>query len=44
MTCMPPALNGYFLGNTPGCSLGGFPEYVVNATNVAHIQLAVNFA
>jgi hypothetical protein len=26
------------------CTLGGFPSYVVNATNVAQIQLAVNFA
>jgi hypothetical protein len=26
------------------CTLGGFPSYVVNITNVAQIQLAVNFA
>ncbi|KAI1504031.1 hypothetical protein F5X99DRAFT_68091 [Biscogniauxia marginata] len=26
------------------CTRGGFPEYVVNATNVKHIQTAVNFA
>ncbi|KAL7619535.1 hypothetical protein AAE478_010075 [Parahypoxylon ruwenzoriense] len=26
------------------CTRGGFPEYVVNATNVRHIQAAVNFA
>lgn len=26
------------------CTLGGFPEYSVNITNVAQIQLAVNFA
>lgn len=26
------------------CTLGGFPSYVVNVTNVAQIQLAVNFA
>ncbi|KAI1210253.1 FAD-binding domain-containing protein [Annulohypoxylon truncatum] len=26
------------------CTRGGFPEYVVNATNVKHIQAAVNFA
>jgi FAD/FMN-containing dehydrogenase len=46
MTCMPPNINmtAYFLGNTPNCTLGGFPEYVVNATNVAQIQLAVNIA
>lgn len=26
------------------CTLGGFPEYAVNITNVAQVQLAVNFA
>lgn len=26
------------------CTRGGFPEYVVNVTNVKHIQAAVNFA
>jgi hypothetical protein len=26
------------------CTLGGYPSYVVNVTNVAQIQLAVNFA
>ncbi|OTB12258.1 hypothetical protein K445DRAFT_321253 [Daldinia sp. EC12] len=26
------------------CTRGGFPEYVVNATTVKHIQAAVNFA
>lgn len=26
------------------CTLGGFPEYAVNVSNVAQIQLAVNFA
>lgn len=37
-------MTAYFLGNTGNCSLGGFPEYVVNVTNVAQIQLAVNIA
>ncbi|KAI1385796.1 FAD-binding domain-containing protein [Hypoxylon trugodes] len=37
-TC-PLALNPQ--GN---CTRGGFPEYVVNATSVKHIQAAVNFA
>lgn len=41
---MPPNVTGYFLGNTPSCSVGGYPEYVVNASTVAQIQLAVNFA
>ncbi|KAF5238279.1 hypothetical protein FAUST_5646 [Fusarium austroamericanum] len=37
-TCMP--------GDKPdgNCTLGGFPSYVVDAHNVAHIQLAVNLA
>jgi hypothetical protein len=26
------------------CTLGGFPEYVVNVTSTAQVQLAVNFA
>ena len=26
------------------CSLGGYPEYAVEATTVAQVQLAVNFA
>ena len=26
------------------CTLGGYPAYVVNATSVRHIQMAVNFA
>ncbi|OAK94813.1 FAD-binding domain-containing protein [Phaeosphaeriaceae sp. SRC1lsM3a] len=44
MTCMPPAFSASFLGNNKTCTVGGFPEYVVNATNVAQIQLAVLFA
>ncbi|KAF2201703.1 FAD binding domain-containing protein [Delitschia confertaspora ATCC 74209] len=36
-TCMP--------GNpTVDCTLGGFPQFVVNATTVAQVQLALNFA
>ncbi|KAL2266754.1 hypothetical protein VTJ83DRAFT_6106 [Remersonia thermophila] len=31
--------------NTAGeCTRGGYPEYVVNATTVKHIQAAINFA
>lgn len=34
-----------FLGySEPGCTLGGFPQFSVNVTNVAQIQLAVNIA
>jgi hypothetical protein len=37
-TCLP-ALNA-----TGSCTRGGFPEYVVNASTVKHVQAAVNFA
>jgi hypothetical protein len=37
-TCMP-ALNA-----TGTCTRGGFPEYIVNATRVRHVQAAINFA
>ncbi|KAK1983123.1 FAD binding domain-containing protein [Colletotrichum cereale] len=40
LSCMPPTIN---VGETD-CKVGGFPSYVVEATNVAHVQLAVNFA
>lgn len=41
-TCIPPGIEA----NEPtgNCTLGGYPSYVVNATNVAQIQLAVNLA
>lgn len=41
-TCIPPDI----AANEPtgNCTIGGFPVYVVNATNVAQIQLAVNLA
>lgn len=44
MTCMPPAYAAGFLSEGQTCVVGGFPEYVVNATNVAQIQASVNFA
>ncbi|ROW09306.1 hypothetical protein VPNG_05833 [Cytospora leucostoma] len=37
-TCMPTA------DEFSNCTLGGYPYYIVNATNVAQVQLAVNFA
>jgi FAD/FMN-containing dehydrogenase len=40
MTCQPPSI--FTKMNT--CTQGGYPVYVVNATNVADIQAAVNFA
>ncbi|KAK0710465.1 hypothetical protein B0T21DRAFT_416018 [Apiosordaria backusii] len=40
-TCI---LSANVSGPTRSCTQGGFPEYVVNATSVKDIQLAVNFA
>lgn len=31
-------------GDNTTCTLGGYPSYVVNASTLAHIQLAVKFA
>ncbi|USP77380.1 hypothetical protein yc1106_04654 [Curvularia clavata] len=39
MTCTPPVLF-----DSHGCTRGGFPLYVINATEPKHVQLAVNFA
>ncbi|CAI9632887.1 unnamed protein product [Alternaria burnsii] len=39
MTCTPPVLF-----DSHGCTRGGFPMYVVNATEPKHVQAAVNFA
>lgn len=38
LTCMPTD------DPTDSCTLGGFPSYAVDVSNVAQIQLAVNFA
>lgn len=38
-SCMPPGLN-----YTDSCHMGAYPSYVVNVTNIAQVQLAVNFA
>ncbi|EED19033.1 conserved hypothetical protein [Talaromyces stipitatus ATCC 10500] len=38
-TCLPTGSNV-----TATCTLGGYPSYAVNVSNVAQIQLAVNFA
>ncbi|KAK3900418.1 putative fad binding domain-protein [Staphylotrichum tortipilum] len=37
-TCLP------VLNATGTCTRGGFPDYVVNASTVRHVQAAVNFA
>lgn len=39
MTCSIPSLY-----DSKGCTRGGFPMYVLNATEPKHVQLAVNFA
>lgn len=39
-TCQPPSI----FDESGECTQGGYPLYVVKATNVAQIQLAVNFA
>lgn len=38
-TCLPPGFNV-----TDTCTKGGYPEYAVNVSTVAEIQLAINFA
>ncbi|KAK9423322.1 hypothetical protein SUNI508_04216 [Seiridium unicorne] len=40
VTCIPPS----FARPNATCTDGGMPAYVVNVTNVAQVQLAVNFA
>jgi len=42
-SCLPPSLWGGD-GANRNCTLGGYPSYAVNATNVAQVQVAVNFA
>ncbi|KAF2258584.1 FAD binding domain-containing protein [Lojkania enalia] len=39
MTCLPPNVF-----DSHNCTRGGFPMYVINATEPKHIQLGVNFA
>jgi hypothetical protein len=39
LTCMPPAIY-----DSKGCTPGGFPMYVINATTAQHVQAGVNFA
>ncbi|KAF2741212.1 FAD binding domain-containing protein [Polyplosphaeria fusca] len=39
MTCLPPNVF-----DSHNCTRGGFPLYVINATEPKHVQLGVNFA
>ena len=40
LTCLPPGLRT----ESNNCTLGGYASYSVNISNVAQIQLALNFA
>jgi len=40
LTCLPPGLRS----EATTCTLGGYSSYSVNVSNVAQIQLALNFA
>ncbi|KAK7747845.1 hypothetical protein SLS53_001094 [Cytospora paraplurivora] len=40
LTCLPPEIWPY----DQDCTLGSYPPYSVNVSNVAQIQLAINFA
>jgi FAD/FMN-containing dehydrogenase len=39
LTCVPPTIY-----DTVNCTVGGYPSYVVKATNVLDLQLGINFA
>ncbi|KAI8714483.1 FAD-binding PCMH-type domain-containing protein [Fusarium sp. LHS14.1] len=39
-SCLPPSL----FASAKSCTVGGYPLYTVDATNVAHIQLTINLA
>lgn len=39
LTCSPPSIY-----DSKGCTTGGFPMYVINATTPRHVQAGVNFA
>lgn len=39
-TCLPPAI--WPEADTTNCTLGSYPPYSVNVSNVAKIQLAIN--
>lgn len=41
-SCLPPGAAGY--DEKRGCSLGGLPEYVVNATSEQHVATAMKWA
>ena len=44
LTCVPPSLADFTTGQGANCTIGGYPSYVINASDVRDIQLGVNFA
>jgi FAD binding domain len=44
LTCVPPLLADTTTGQGVNCTIGGYPSYVINASDVRDIQLGVNFA
>ncbi|KAI9039881.1 putative isoamyl alcohol oxidase [Aspergillus affinis] len=41
-SCLPPGVDGY--SKEKGCSIGGLPQYVVNATTEQHVATAMKWA
>ncbi|CAG8903246.1 unnamed protein product [Penicillium egyptiacum] len=41
-SCVPPGVDGY--STDKGCSIGGLPQYIVNATTEQHIATAMKWA
>jgi hypothetical protein len=41
-SCLPPGVDGYT--KERGCSIGGLPQYIVNATTEEHIATAMKWA
>ncbi|KAJ5747692.1 uncharacterized protein N7511_009388 [Penicillium nucicola] len=41
-SCLPPGVDGY--SKDKGCSIGGLPQYVVNATSEQQIAIAMKWA
>ncbi|KAL5318438.1 hypothetical protein ACEPPN_013498 [Leptodophora sp. 'Broadleaf-Isolate-01'] len=41
-SCLPPGASGF--AEQKGCSIGGFPEYIVNATSEEQVSIALAWA
>lgn len=44
LTCVPPSLADFAVGQGVNCTIGGYPSYVINASDIRDVQLGVNFA